>query len=60
MSSNHNKVWNRYAPYSPTMQAKCLTGFLAVHNFVFVGENGWMPAMWLEFAKEPLEFEDLV
>ena len=42
------------------MLAKYLTIFRAVNNFVFVGEDGWTPAMRLGLAKQPLEFEDLV
>ena len=59
-SSTHNKVWHGYAPYNPTMLSKYLTVFRAVHNFVFVGDDKRTPAMRLGFAKQPLEFEDLV
>ena len=60
-SSTHNKVWHGYATYNPSMLAKYLTIFRAVHNFIFVGKKDKrMPAMRLGFAKEPLEFEDLV
>ena len=59
-SSTHNKVWHGYAPYNPTMLTKYLTVFRAVNNFVFVGNDGRTPAMRLGFAKQPLEFEDIV
>ena len=60
MSSTQKKVWHGYAPNSPSMLAKYLTIFRAVNTFVFVGEDGWTPAMRLGLAKHPLEFEDLV
>ena len=59
-SSTHNKVWHGYAPYNPTMLTKYLTVFRAVNNFVFVGNDGRTPAMRLGFAKQPLDFEDIV
>ena len=59
-SSTHNKVWHGYAPYNPAMLTKYLTIFRAVNNFVFVGDDKRTPAMRLGFAKEPLDFEDLV
>ena len=34
--------------------------FRTVNNFVFVGDDGATPAMRLGFAKQPLEFEDIV
>ena len=59
-SSTHNKVWHGYAPYNPKMLNKYLTIFRAVNNFVFVGDDGRTPAMRLGFAKQPLDFEDIV
>ena len=60
-SSTYNKVWHGYAPYNPGMTEKYLTIFRAVHNFVFVGKKGGRaPAMRLGFAKEPLDFEDIL
>ena len=59
-SSTHNKVWHGYAPYNPRMMQKYLTIFRAVHNFVWVGKDGKTPAMRLGFAKEPLEYEDIL
>ena len=53
-------VWHGYAPYNPAMLEKHLTIFRAVNNFVFVGDDGATPAMRLELAKQPLEFEDIV
>ena len=37
-----------------------MTIFRAVNNFVFVGDDGKTPAMRLGFAKQPLDFEDIV
>ena len=59
-SSGHNKVWHGYAPYNPAMLEKYVTIFRAVNNFVFVGDDGKTPAMRLGFAKQPLDFEDIV
>ena len=59
-SSTHNKVWHGYAPYNPRMMQKYLTVFRTVHNFVWVGKDDKTPAMRLGFAKEPLEFEDIL
>ena len=59
-SSTHNKVWHGYAPYNPTMVSKYLTIFRTVNNFVFVGDDGQTPAMRLGFAREPLDFEDII
>ena len=59
-SSVRGKVWHRYAPYNPAMPAKYLAIFRAVHNFVFLGDDGRTPAMRLGFAKKPLDFEDLI
>ena len=60
-SSSHNKVWHGYAPYKPEMLEKYLTIFRAVHNFIFVGKKDKRtPAMRLGYAKQPLEFEDLI
>ena len=42
------------------MPTKYLTIFRAVNDFAFVGEDGRTPAMRLGFAKEPLDFEDIV
>ena len=42
------------------MLEKYVTIFRAVNNFVFVGDDGATPAMRLGFAKEPLQFEDIV
>ena len=59
-SSGHNRVWHGYAPYNPAMLEKYVTIFRTVNNFVFVGDDGATPAMRLGFAKEPLQFEDIV
>ena len=59
-SSGGNTVWHGYAPYNPAMLEKYVTIFRAVNNFVFVGDDGATPAMRLGFAKEPLQFEDIV
>ena len=59
-SSARDKVWHGYAPYNPAMPSKYLAIFRAVHNFVFVGDDGRTPAMRLGFAKRPLDFEDIV
>ena len=48
------------APYNPAMLEKYVTIFRTVNNFVFVGDDGATPAMRLGFAKQPLEFEDIV
>ena len=53
-------VWHGYAPYNPAMVAKYLPIWRAVHNFVFVGDDGATPAMRLGFTKQPLDFEDIV
>ena len=42
------------------MLEKYVTIFRAVNNFVFVGDDGKTPAMRLGFAKQPLDFEDIV
>ena len=42
------------------MLEKYVTIFRAVNNFVFVGDDGATPAMRLGFAKEPLQFEDII
>ena len=59
-SSARDKVWHAYAPYNPAMPTKYLAIFRAVHNFVFVGDDGRTPAMRMGFAKRPLDFEDLI
>ena len=59
-SSSYNKVWHGYAPYNPTMVSKFLTIFRTVNNYVFVGDDGQTPAMRLGFAREPLDFEDII
>ena len=47
-------------PINPTMLSKYLTVFRTVNNFVFVGDDGQTPAMRLVFAREPLDFEDII
>ena len=42
------------------MLEKYVTIFRAVNNFVFVGDDNKTPAMRLGFAKQPLDFEDIV
>ena len=42
------------------MIEKHLAIFRAINNFVFVGDDGATPAMRLGFAKQPLDFEDIV
>ena len=42
------------------MIEKYLTIFRTVNNFVWVGDDGKTPALRLGFAKEPLEFEDIL
>ena len=59
-SSGGNTVWHGYAPYNPAMLEKYVTIFRAVNNFVFVGDDGATPAMRLGFAKQPLQFEDII
>ena len=53
-------VWHGYTPYNPAMIEKNLAIFRAINNFVFVGDDGATPAMRLGFAKQPLDFEDIV
>ena len=42
------------------MLEKYVTIFRAGNNFVFVGDDGATTAMRLGFAKEPLQFEDII
>ena len=42
------------------MMEKYLTIFRTVDNFVFKGDDGKTPAMWLGFTKAPLEYEDIL
>ena len=44
----------------PRILEKHLTLFRSVHNFIFVGADGKMPAMRLGFARRPLTFEDIL
>ena len=60
IAGGHKTVWHGYAPYNPAMLEKYVTIFRTVNNFVFVGDDGATPAMRLGFAKQPLEFEDIV
>ena len=59
-SSGHNAVWHGYSPYDPRMVQKYLTIFRAVNNWTFVGNDGRTPAMRLGFARQPLDFEDIL
>ena len=59
-TGGHHTVWNGYAPYNPAMLEKYLSIFRAVNNFVFVGDDGATPAMRIGFAKQPLDFADLL
>ena len=59
-AGGHKTVWHGYAPYNPAMLEKYVTIFRTVNNFVFVGDDGATPAMRLGFAKQPLEYEDIV
>ena len=59
-SSGHNTVWHGYAPYNPEMVEKYLAIFRVVANFVSVGEDGETPAMRLGFAKQPMDYEDVL
>ena len=59
-SSGHNAVCHGYSRYNPRMMQKYLTIFRAVNNWTFVGNAGRTPAMRLGFAKQPLDFEDIL
>ena len=59
-SSGHNAVWHGYSPYNPRMVEKYLTIFRTVNNWTFVGNDGQTPAMRLGFARQPLDFEDIL
>ena len=59
-SSGHNAVWHGYSPYNPRMVQKYLTIFRTVNNWTFVGSDGRTPAMRLGFARQPLDFEDIL
>ena len=53
--------WDGYAPYKPEIVQKYLTIFRAVNNFVFIGrKDRRTPAMRLGFAKQPLEWADIL
>ena len=59
-ADGNKAVWHGYAPHNPAMIEKHLAIFRAVNNFVFVGEDGATLAMRLGFARQPLDFEDIV